>query len=73
MCTPVPPPSDDAETATADGEPVWHGPDPGHLRSYREFASEKPGEALFLKYVDPDEVEGERLEVHEENLARLRG
>ena len=55
-----------------DGEPVWNGPDPAHIKSHREFASEKPGEALFLKYVDPDEVEGERFGVYEESLARLR-
>ena len=55
-----------------DGEPVWNGFDPTHITSHREFASEKPGEALFLKYVDPDEAEGERFEVYEDNLARLR-
>jgi len=54
-----------------DGEVVWHGPDPSHLRSHREFSGKKPGSALWLKLVDPEEREGERFEVYEDCLSRM--
>ena len=38
----------------------------------QEFASsDKPGSALFMKLVDPQETEGERFEVYEDNLKRI--
>ena len=55
-----------------DGEVVWSGPDPSHLRSHREFSGKKPGSALWLKLADPEEREGERFEVYEDCLARMR-
>ena len=51
-----------------DGDVVWHGEDPAHMRSHRDLATDKSGSALFLKLVDPDETEGERFEVYENNL-----
>ena len=42
--------------------------DPSHIGSHREFAGRRPGSALFLKLVDPEEREGERFEVYEEGL-----
>ena len=54
-----------------DGEVVWHGEDPAHIKSHQEFASDKPGSALFMKLVDPQETEGERFEVYEEDLKRM--
>ena len=54
-----------------DGEVVWHGPDPSHLRSHREFAGKRPGSALWLKLVDPEEREGERFGVYEDCLKRM--
>ena len=54
-----------------DGDIVWHGEDPSHIRSHREIGTDKPGSALFMKLVDPQETEGERFEVYEENLKRL--
>ena len=55
-----------------DGEVVWSGPDPTHLRSHREFGNErKPGSAFWLKKVDPDEIEGEQYGVYEDCLQRL--
>ena len=56
-----------------DGKVMWHGPDPSHLRSHREFGGgDKPGSAFWLKLVDPDEIEGERFDVYEDCLARMR-
>lgn len=54
-----------------DGEVVWNGPDPSHLRSHREFSGKKPGSALWLKLVDPEEREGERFKTYEECLANM--
>ena len=55
-----------------DGDVVWHGEDPSHIKSHQEFASsDKPGSALFMKLVDPQETEGERFEVYEDNLKRI--
>ena len=51
-----------------DGEVKWSGADPSHIGSHREFAGSRPGSALFLKLVDPEEREGERFEVYEEGL-----
>ena len=55
-----------------DGEVKWSGPDPSHIGSHRDFAGSRPGSALFLKLVDPDEREGERFEAYEDCLQRLR-
>ena len=55
-----------------DGEVKWNGPDPSHIRSHRDFTGQKPGSALFLKLVDPEEREGERFEVYQDCLQRLR-
>ena len=55
-----------------DGEVVWHGPNPEHLGSRRDLSGEKKESALWLKFVDPDEGEGEHFEVYEEVLRGLR-
>ncbi|MCC7263944.1 MAG: DUF362 domain-containing protein [Candidatus Latescibacteria bacterium] len=55
-----------------DGEVVWHGPDPSHIQSHRQFSGKKPGSALWLKYVDAEEREQERFAAYEECLARMR-
>jgi uncharacterized protein (DUF362 family) len=55
-----------------DGEVKWSGPDPTHIKSHREFTGTKPGSALFLKKVDPDEREGEHFEAYEDCLRRMR-
>ena len=36
------------------------------------LSGEKPEQAMWLKYVDPEETEGEHYEVYEESLARIR-
>ncbi|MBI3919872.1 MAG: DUF362 domain-containing protein [Armatimonadetes bacterium] len=49
-------------------EVVWHGGTPEHLGSRRALSGVRPDSALWLKYVDPDEREGEHYEVYEQNL-----
>ncbi|MBM3265654.1 MAG: DUF362 domain-containing protein [candidate division Zixibacteria bacterium] len=51
-----------------DGEVVWHGPDPTQITSHRAFSGRRPGSALWLKLVDPEEQEGERFEVYDRCL-----
>ena len=55
-----------------DGEVKWSGADPTHIKSHREFTGKKPGSALFLKKVDPEEREGERFEAYESCLELMR-
>ena len=55
-----------------DGEVKWNGADPTHIGSHRDFAGKKPGSALFLKKVDPDEREGECFDVYEDCLRLMR-
>jgi uncharacterized protein (DUF362 family) len=51
-----------------DGEVVWNGSDPANLGSRRNLARGRPDHALWLKLVDPDDVEQEHFEVYEKNL-----
>ncbi len=55
-----------------DGEVKWIGEDPAHIKSHLEFTGKKPGSALFLKKVDPEEQEGELFEAYEDCLERMR-
>ena len=40
--------------------------------SRRELSGANPDHAMWLKYVDPDETEGEHYEVYEHGLEDLR-
>lgn len=51
---------------------VWHGPDPSMIKSHRVFSDGSPGQALWLKLVDPEEREGENFAVYEECLEKMR-
>ncbi|MCC7264258.1 MAG: DUF362 domain-containing protein [Candidatus Latescibacteria bacterium] len=51
-----------------DGQVVWNGPDPTNLGSRRILSGDRKDSALWLKYVDPEEREGERYEAYEECL-----
>lgn len=51
-----------------DGKVVWNGEDPTNLGSRRELSGKRKDSALWLKYVDPDEREGEHFERYEECL-----
>ena len=52
-----------------DGEVVWSGTDPSNLASRRKLSGDKKEQALWLKLVDPEEVEGERFSAYGECLA----
>ena len=54
-----------------DGKVVWHGDDPSVISSHRSYSGSKPGSALWLKLVDPDEIEAEQFEVYNKCLASL--
>ncbi|MBN1248772.1 MAG: hypothetical protein JXC32_14020, partial [Anaerolineae bacterium] len=54
-----------------DGEVVWHGEDGSIRVSRRELARDRPDQAMWLKYVDPEEAEGEHFEVYEQALAHM--
>lgn len=54
-----------------EGKVVWHGDDPSVISSHRSFSGSKPGSALWLKLVDPDEIEAEQFEVYNKCLASL--
>jgi hypothetical protein len=54
-----------------DGVVRWHDPSGTINVSRRELAGEHPDHALFYKYVDPAEAEGERYAVYERVLAGL--
>jgi hypothetical protein len=51
-----------------DGSVVWNGPDPTNLGSRRLLSGDRKDSALWLKYVDPEEREGEHYEAYEECL-----
>jgi uncharacterized protein (DUF362 family) len=48
-----------------DGEVRWHSPRGTIDVSRRTLSGDHPDHALFFKFVDPEEVEGERYEVYE--------
>jgi len=54
-----------------DREVRWHGAEYDAARSRRDLAGSRPESALWLKWVDPDEREGERYEVYERTLRQL--
>ncbi len=49
----------------------WHDRVSDLRGSRRKLSGDKPEQAMWLKYVDPDEAEGERFEVYEKGLAHL--
>jgi hypothetical protein len=51
-----------------EGKVVWNGEDPTHLGSRRKLSGKRKDSALWLKYVDPDEQEGEHFERYDECL-----
>lgn len=55
-----------------DYEVRWHNESSYLRRSRRKLAGEHPDQAMWLKYVDPEEKEGEKFEVYEATLADLK-
>jgi len=54
-----------------DNEVRWHNASSSLRGSRRQLSGEHPDSAMWLKYVDPDEKEGEKFEVYETTLAYL--
>ena len=50
------------------GEVRWHDPVSDLRASRRKLAGDRPDEALWLKYVDPEEREGEYFGVYDHAL-----
>jgi len=55
-----------------DGEVRWHDPVSDLRVSRRKLAGDKPDQAMWMKYVDPDEREGEHFGVYDHALALAR-
>jgi hypothetical protein len=55
-----------------DGAVRWHNPVSDLGFSRRHLAGDQLDEALWLKYVDPDEQEGEHFEVYDHALTQAR-
>lgn len=54
------------------GEVRWHS-DVSDLReSRRKLSGDRPDQAMWMKYVDPDEKEGEHYEVYDHALAQAK-
>lgn len=50
----------------------WHDPS-GRLQASRRYlAGEYPDEAIWFKYVDPDETEGEHYSVYEQTIRQIQ-
>ncbi|MCK5119255.1 MAG: DUF362 domain-containing protein [Candidatus Latescibacteria bacterium] len=54
-----------------DGRVVWHGEDTRNLGSRWGLSGENKDSALFLKWVDPEEAEGENFELYERILSDM--
>lgn len=55
-----------------EGEVRWHDPVSDLKVSRRQLAGDNPNQAMWMKYVDPDEREGEHFGVYEYALARAK-
>ena len=54
-----------------ENEVRWHDPSSWLRQSRRVLSGDRPDQAMWLKYVDPEEVEGEHFEVYERALADI--
>ncbi len=54
-----------------NGAVIWHGADPRGPGSRRLLSGSDPASAVYLKWADPQEEEGERFEVYESALVQL--
>ncbi len=53
------------------GEVKWHSPQGVLEVSRRSLSGDHPDQAMWMKYVDPAEAEGEHFEVYEDILRRM--
>jgi uncharacterized protein (DUF362 family) len=54
-----------------DGQVRWHSPEGTIRQSRRALAGDQPDHAMWYKFVDMDEAEGEHYEVYERALSQL--
>jgi hypothetical protein len=54
-----------------EGDVVWHGDNPANLGSRRELSGKKKDQGMWLKLVDPEEVEGEQFKAYDECLTAM--
>ncbi|HXF60823.1 MAG TPA: DUF362 domain-containing protein [Caldilineaceae bacterium] len=54
------------------GEVRWHNPVSDLRKSRRKLAGDRPDQAMWLKYVDPEEAEGEHFEVYDHALRQAQ-
>ncbi len=54
-----------------DGEVRWHDPEGIIRTSRRKLAGKHRNHAMFFKFVDPEEAEGEHYEVYEDALTQI--
>jgi hypothetical protein len=52
-----------------DGEVIWSGRKPEEAGAVQHVASGKKDQAVWLKLADPEEREGERMDVYEKIVA----
>ena len=52
-----------------DGEVIWSGPRPDQAGAVHQLSGDRKDQAVWLKLVDPEETEGERMRVYERILA----
>jgi uncharacterized protein (DUF362 family) len=50
-----------------DGDIIWHGTDPANLGSRRGLTRGRHDSAIWMKLVDPQDLEGENFTVYERN------
>ncbi len=55
-----------------EGEVRWHDPVSDLRVSRRVLAGDKPEQAMWMKYVDPEEVEGEHFQVYDKALSQAK-
>jgi hypothetical protein len=53
------------------GEVKWHDPSGTVRASRRILSGDHPEQAMWMKYVDPDDAEGEHFEVYERTLREM--
>ena len=55
-----------------ENEVKWHSESSYLRQSRRDLSGSKPDEAMWLKFVDPEEAEGEHFEVYEQTLEDIK-
>ncbi len=55
-----------------ENEVKWHDKSSHFRGSRRDLSGNRPDQAMWLKYVDPEEAEGEHFEVYEKALADIQ-